>query len=162
MQILALVLIAAAVLADQLIKLLVVNQLKPIGSVDVIPGFLDFTYVQNYGAAFGILQNQKWFFIVATSLVSLVIIVLLFTYKNHNLLSYAASILIVGGGIGNLIDRIHLGYVVDYIHLSFFSPVFNFADCCVVVGVFIIAGYVLWNEKKQGKMEVQPPEGKSK
>lgn len=155
MQILALVLIAAAVLADQLIKLLVVNQLKPVGSIDVIPGFLDFTYVQNYGAAFGILQNQKWFFIVATSFVSLVIIVLLFTYKNHNLLSYAASVLIVGGGIGNLIDRIHLGYVVDYIHLSFFSPVFNFADCCVTVGTALLIIHVIFFAESKGKHDMK-------
>ena len=151
MQILALVLIAAAVLADQLIKLLVVNQLKPVGSIEVIPGLLDFTYVQNYGAAFGILQNQKWFFIVATSLVSLVLIVLLFIYKNHNLLSYTASILIVGGGIGNLIDRIHLGFVVDYIHLSFFPPVFNFADCCVTVGTFLLIIHVVFFAESKAK-----------
>ena len=71
--------------------------------------------------------------------------------------------IVIAGRIGNLLDRIFRGFVVDYLDFCWIHyPVFNFADCCVVVGVFIIAGYVLWNEKKQGKMEVQPPEGKSK
>lgn len=70
---------------------------------------------------------------------------------------------VAAGGIGNLIDRIFRGFVVDYLDFCWIHyPVFNFADCCVVVGIFVIAGYVFWNEKKQGKVEIQPPKGKEK
>ena len=66
--------------------------------------------------------------------------------------SIAASILIIGGGIGNLIDRIFLGYVVDYIQVSFFPPIFNFADCCVTVGTVLLMVHILFFlDKKDGK-----------
>ncbi len=144
MPILALFVAASIVLTDQLMKYLVVYALKPVGTVTVIPGLLDFTYVENRGAAFGILENQRWFFIVATILVMVLLVVLLFR-KGGTSKMFAASIaLIVGGGIGNLIDRIFLGYVVDYLQLSFFPPVCNFADYCVVAGTALLMVYILF------------------
>ena len=152
MAILSLILAAVAVLADQLIKRLVVAQLQPAGSVTAIPGFLDFTYLENRGAAFGMLQDQRWFFIVVTGLISILLIAGLFVYKRHSACSIAASILIIGGGVGNLIDRILLGYVIDYIQISFFPPIFNFADCCVTVGTVLLMIHILFfADAKDGK-----------
>lgn len=152
MAILSLILAAVAALADQLIKRLVVAQLQPVGSVTAIPGLLDFTYLENRGAAFGMLQDQRWFFIVATGLITVLLIAGLFFYKKHSACSIAASILIIGGGVGNLIDRIFLGYVVDYIHVSFFPPIFNFADCCVTVGTVLLMVHILFfSETKSEK-----------
>ena len=144
MPFLALLLIAVSVAVDQVFKMLAVNQLKPVGQIEIISGFLNFTYVENKGAAFGMLENQRWFFIAATAVVSVILLIVIFVYKHHTWLSYTASILIVGGGIGNLIDRVLYGYVVDYIHFSFFPPVFNFADCCVTVGTVMLIVYILF------------------
>lgn len=155
MPFIALLLSAAAVATDQVIKMLVMQNLKPIGKVTAIHGFLDFFYLENRGAAFGMLQNQRWFFIVITLAISAAIIVALFRYNNHEFFSYAASILIVGGGIGNLIDRMLRGYVIDYISVSFFPPIFNFADCCVTVGtIFLIIHILFFVEKENGAEKV--------
>ncbi len=153
MAIIALLLSAAAVAIDQTIKMLVMSNLKPIGRVTVINGFLDLFYLENRGAAFGMLQNQRWFFIVITLAISAIIIIELFKYKNHEFFSYTASILIVGGGIGNLLDRVIHGYVVDYISVSFFPPIFNFADCCVTVGTVFLIIHILFFAEKDGKTE---------
>lgn len=155
MPILILLLSVAAAATDQAIKLLVMQNLKPVGKVTVIHGFLDFIYLENRGAAFGMLQNQKWFFITVTVLISAAVIVALFRYNNHEFFSYAASTLIVGGGIGNMIDRVFRGYVVDYISVSFFPPIFNFADCCVTVGtVCLIIHILFFAEKEDGAEKV--------
>jgi signal peptidase II len=141
-------LIAAGLLvvADQLIKVLVTAQLQPIGTVTIIPNLLDFTYTQNFGAAFSMLSGKTWFFIGATAVVSAALIVALFVYRRHNWLSYTASTMIVAGGVGNLIDRIFNSghYVTDYIHISFFPAIFNFADILVVVGVILLVIYVIF------------------
>lgn len=144
----------AVVLAvvDQILKYIVVQNLKPIGSYSLIPGLLDFTYVENRGAAFGILSNQRWFFIVTTAILMIAILILLFRYHHHTGLTYLASGLILGGGLGNMVDRVWLGYVVDYIHVSFFPPVFNFADCAVVIGTALFVIHVLFfADRKTGE-----------
>lgn len=151
--VIALLLSAAAVVIDQALKSLVLQNLKPIGKITVIPGFLDFFYLENRGAAFGMLQNQRWFFIVMILVISAAIIIMLFRYTHHDFFSYAASILIVGGGIGNLIDRIRYGFVVDYISVSFFPPIFNFADCCVTVGAVCLIIHFLFTSGSDRKGE---------
>ena len=148
MPILMLGLAAVLAVADQLLKYLVVQNLKPIGTYVLIENFLDFTYVENRGAAFGILSDQRWFFIVTTGILMALIVLLLFFYQRHTIVTYLASALILGGGVGNLIDRILLGYVVDYIHFSFCPPVFNFADCAVVVGTFLFVLHVLFTAER--------------
>lgn len=144
MAFIALLLSVVVVAADQICKLLVVEYLKPVGTIPVIGGLLDLRYVENRGAAFSILQDQRWLFVIITSAVSALIIFALFRYKNHEFFSYAASVLIVGGGIGNLIDRVLYGYVVDYIRVSFFPAIFNFGDCCVTVGTLFLIIHVLF------------------
>lgn len=147
MPVIALLLSALLVAADQLLKLLVVQNVQPVGKIVVIPGLFNLFYLENRGAAFGMLQNYQWLFVIVTSAVILLIIFALFFYNNHDFFSYAASTLIIAGGIGNLIDRIRLNYVVDYLSFSFFSPIFNFADCCVTVGtVFLLIHFLFFAE----------------
>ena len=130
MPFLILVLIAVLTAVDQFLKMLVITNLKPIGTVEFIPGLLSFSYVENFGVAFGMMSGMAWIIIALTTLVLVGLLVYIFRYKYHTFLSYASCTLIVAGGIGNLIDRVAFGYVVDYIYVQFFPYVFNFADCC--------------------------------
>ncbi|MCH5298319.1 MAG: signal peptidase II [Ruminococcus sp.] len=129
---------------DQLIKYLVVENLKPISTVEVIPGLFSLTYVENRGAAFGMLSNARWIFILFTLIIIALIIFVLFKYRVNSKLFNIAVILIIGGGIGNLIDRIFYGFVVDYLSVSFFPPVCNFADYCITIGAAIMVIYLLF------------------
>lgn len=147
--------------ADQVIKYFVSLNLKPIGSVTVIDNILDFTYVENRGVAFGMFSGMRWIFIVLTVLLICLIIFYMFKKKPQSKLFYVCTALIVGGGIGNLIDRIFYGYVIDYISLSFFEPVCNFADYCITVGTVLLVVYVLFftnGTKKQNKVKVSSNE----
>lgn len=135
---------ATVAFADQLIKILVVNQLKPIGEVTAIPYLLDLVYVENKGAAFGILSEQRWIFLVISIVMIAMIVLFLVKYKPESKLFQGAMILILGGGIGNLIDRVCYGYVVDYLKLSFFPPVCNLADYCIVIGSAIFIIYLIF------------------
>ena len=155
-------LIGAGVLIviDQVIKFLATTYIKPLGTLEIVPGFLDFTYHGNDGAAFGILSSQTWIFVIITALVCVLLIAGLFVYKRHTTLSRLACALIIAGGIGNLIDRIfNNGYVIDYIHIQFFPPIFNFADCCVSIGVVLLFIYVIFSTDTLRK---QKPRNKHK
>ena len=133
---------------DQLLKLVVVRDIKPIGSKTLINGLLNLDYTENTGAAFSMMEGGRWIFVAVTLLVCGLIIFTMFRYENQGFFSRAASALIVGGGIGNVIDRVLHEYVVDYIHVSFFPAIFNFADCCVVVGViFFIVHIIFFTER---------------
>lgn len=161
----ALALAAAAVLlaVDQLLKYFVLLYLKPAGSVTVIGGLLELSYVENTGAAFGLFKNFMWFVVVVTVLAFLAIAVLLFRYQNHTCFSYIASALIIAGGLGNLVDRVLYGFVVDFIHVMFFGYIFNFADCCITVGAVFFVLHVLltsYREKKAQDSSAQPSEHK--
>ena len=131
-------------LIDYIIKILVMNNLKPIGSLTVIPGLFSLTYVENKGAAFGMLSNARWVFILFTIIVIIALCYVVIKKKNDSKLFNAAAVLIIGGGIGNLIDRIFYGYVVDYLSVSFFPPVCNFADYCVTVGAGLMVIYLIF------------------
>ncbi len=131
--------VAALVVAiDQLSKLWVRNNLP---EIELLPGFLDFIYVKNYGSAFGLLANQT-FLLIAITIASLIII-LLFLHRLPSIstLTIVSAGLILGGALGNLIDRLRFGYVIDFIdvHLQnlFHWPTFNLADAAVVIGIFI-------------------------
>ncbi len=135
---------ALIVLIDYVLKLLVINNLKNISAITIIPGLFSLTYVENKGAAFGILSNARWIFILFTIAVIVFLIIFMFRKRPESKLLNVALILIIGGGAGNLIDRIFYGYVVDYLSISFFPPVCNFADYCVTVGAFILVIYLLF------------------
>lgn len=137
--------IAAVIIGlDQLFKYLAVVNLQNGGDFSIIGGLVRFIYVENKGAAFGMLENQRWIFISVTVLVIVVFSAYLIKKRVKNKLLMTASAMLIGGGIANLIDRISLGYVVDYIQLSFFNPVCNFADYCVVIGTALLIIYLFF------------------
>ncbi|MGN0456750.1 MAG: signal peptidase II [Acutalibacteraceae bacterium] len=143
-KIMTFIIAAVSIAADQLIKILVINNLKPVKSVTVIENLLNFTYVENKGMAFGMLANQRWIFIALTSAVIVALAVAVFKLKKQGTMFYISAALLIGGGIGNMIDRLLYGYVVDYISLSFFPPVCNFADYCVTAGVMMLLIYLFF------------------
>lgn len=129
-------------LIDQLTKILVLKYLKSIGSLPIIKNIIHFTYVENRGAAFGILQNQRLFFIIITFIV-VGFIVFYFHKKDYYPKPMMIGLsLIVGGAIGNLIDRILYGFVVDFIDFRVW-PVFNMADSAIVIGQILIVYVIL-------------------
>ena len=147
--------VAVLVGLDQLTKWLTVVNLKGADPLVLIEGVFDLTYLENRGAAFGMMQGARWWFVAFTSVVMLALLgVLLFSrYRRYRLLN-AGLILIVAGGIGNLIDRIVNGFVVDMLHfhiaaINFDFPVFNVADCYVVIGALITLFFFffLYDEK---------------
>ena len=116
--------VAALVGIDQLIKLWAVQALQPVGAMPFIPHVVELRFVLNQGMAFSLLSGKQLFLIIATF------------HSRGKRLQQAALVLVLGGGIGNLIDRVLNGEVVDYINLLFMRfAVFNFADICVCVGV---------------------------
>lgn len=129
---------------DQLIKYFVLENLVDAGRVTAIPHILDLIYVENRGVAFGMFSDMRWFFVVITSIVIIAFIVMLFKGGYKSKLFSISCALIVGGGIGNLIDRLMYGFVVDYLQLSFFSPVCNFADYCITIGTVLLVIYLLF------------------
>ncbi len=137
--------IALIIGLDQLTKWLAVKYLMPIDTCPIIKNVLHLTYVENRGAAFGMLADKRWVFIS----VSLIAIVLLGAYlylgKTQGVLYEIGLTMVVAGGIGNMIDRLALGYVVDFIDFRLINfAVFNGADSFVCVGAgFLILALVL-------------------
>lgn len=135
---------------DQYFKYLAVQYLKPIGTKVVLQDIFSLTYIQNEGAAFGIFSGNKFLLVWFTAFVLLSLVVMILLNKIKNNFLFASLILIVGGGIGNLIDRIFLGYVVDYLHITCINfAIFNFADCCIVVGTLMLIIYFLFLDVKK-------------
>ena len=130
-------LLATAVLVgiDQLTKYLVTSNMQLGQSIPVIDGVFELLYHRNPGAAFGILPNQRWIFITFTFIVMLVILVILMSGKFRKYkLANAAGVLILAGGIGNMIDRLTQKYVVDFLYFKLINfPIFNVADCYVTI-----------------------------
>ncbi len=150
----ALIIAAVVVAADQIIKFFVVSNLKPVGTITVIDGVFNLTYVENKGVAFGLFKDMRWFFVVVTLIFIAAIVFYMLKQRPEGKLFYVLAGLIIGGGVGNLIDRILYGYVVDYLSLSFFPPVCNFADYCISAGVIILAVYVLFKSAVKEKNKV--------
>ena len=140
----SLVIAGLVVFLDQLIKYFVVQYLPQAGTVTAVPYILDLTYVENRGVAFGMFKDMRWIFVVFTAIIILVLLSIIIFKGIKSKLFLISSALIIGGGIGNLIDRIFLGYVIDYLQLSFFSPVCNFADYAITVGTVLLVIYLLF------------------
>jgi len=132
---------------DQLTKFIVISKMSLFSSIEVIKSFFSITYVRNYGAAWSILEGSN-IFLILFALSSLFLIYWLFI-KNHNKLSKLDIItygMLIGGIIGNLIDRIIYGYVIDFLDFNIFKydyPVFNMADVFIVVAVGLIIFSIL-------------------
>jgi len=137
--------IALAVLVcDQWIKYVIVSNMEHYQSIPVIKNIFHITYVQNKGAAFGLLPNQTLFFVIVTIIVVAVIITVFWKTRHRNNfgLLHLSLALQLGGALGNLIDRIRLGYVIDFLDFRIW-PVFNFADSAIVVGVILLSWVLL-------------------
>ena len=122
------------VFLDQLSKVLIINK-----NITIIPSLLSFTYTKNYGGAFSIGKFQ----VVTILSIAIIIGILVFLLiKNNEIKNYTPYILILSGSIGNLIDRLSRGYVIDFININLFNfPSFNIADMCIVFGIF----YLIYN-----------------
>ena len=144
------------VLADALTKLLAVSRLKGEDPVPFVRGVLRFSYVENRGAAWGMLSDHRWVFMLFSA-VAIVVIVIYLIRRDPPISLFLSLSLILSGGIGNMIDRTFRGYVVDFIEFYLFEfPVFNVADSLVVVGaglliVWLIADTVRERKEKNGK-----------
>ncbi|MBQ6553012.1 MAG: signal peptidase II [Clostridia bacterium] len=153
---------AALVAADQITKALAVAYLKPVTTVPIIRDVLHLTYRENTGAAFSILSGFRWGFVILAVIVCAAVIYINASRKIDSKMFYASSILVVAGAIGNVIDRIATGAVVDFIDFRLIDfPVFNFADICLTVGVAMLFIYFLFfygKEKKTVKTEETPDE----
>jgi len=144
---------------DQLTKVWVVKSFQLYESLDVIPGFFSLTYLTNKGAAFGFLAGvtsawRHYFFLILASVALVLIVIAWFRMRNDHRFYGPALALIAGGAIGNVIDRIRLGAVVDF--LDFYVaghhwPAFNVADSAICVGValFLLANFLEERQKKQ-------------
>lgn len=145
------------VILDQITKWQALTKLKPIKNTVVIKGFLDFTFVENRGAAFGILSGKRVFFILLTVVVAAGIIYSFYKLpktREYNWLK-CGLVLVLSGAIGNVIDRAVRGYVVDFLEVTFIKwPVFNLADIYVVVGACFILFLSLFVIKEEEKKEV--------
>lgn len=147
------IIIVIIIFIDQISKYLTTSYLKPIGSITILKNVFNLTYVENRGAAFGMLQNQRWLFIVLTIIIAIAVACYLILNRNESLILRISLSMILGGAIGNLIDRIRLGYVVDMLHFSLIDfPVFNVADSFIVIGTILLGYYILFMAEKEGKM----------
>ena len=134
--------VLALIALDQTVKRIVFDYLQPVAVVPFIDGFMDFCYVENKGAAFGIFQGGRWFFVLMTLLVVFIIgfyYVRLPRRKPYGWVR-ASMVLIMAGAVGNGVDRMLFGYVIDFIRVRFIEfPVFNLADIYLCTGTFLLA-----------------------
>ncbi|WP_017415686.1 signal peptidase II [Clostridium tunisiense] len=144
------VIIVLGLLLDRISKLWALSTLKDSLGVTIIKNFFAFEYLENRGAAFGILQNKLWLLVVITILVASGMIFYLIKYKPNSKLLRISIAMIVSGAIGNLIDRVYYNFVVDFILVhykeAYYFPTFNVADILVSVGTFFLIICILKDE----------------
>lgn len=141
-------LIGFIIFADQMSKYAAIKFLKDKRPLNIIDNFFQLNYVENRGAAFGILEHKRLFFVIITLLI--LAFLLFYLIKNHTILSIYTKLslsMLIGGAAGNLIDRIRFGYVVDFISFKlkgiYNFPVFNLADTFIVISTFLIVFIIL-------------------
>lgn len=146
-----LIVIMFIIFSDQISKLAAIKYLKGNNPYKIIGNFLQFNYVENRGAAFGILEHKRLFFIIIT--IAIILFLSIYLVRNHSDLSIYTRIafaMLIGGAAGNLIDRIRFGYVVDFISFKlkgYYSfPVFNIADIFIVVSTILIIFIILFDK----------------
>ena len=151
MQFLYMALFAAGIVAaDQFTKFLTVANIALYQDVDFIPGFLGLTYVQNTGAAFSSFEGQQWLFaLIFAAFTAAVLFDMWKKYMPFSRFERWCVAAIYAGGLGNMIDRVRLGYVVDMIEVEFIRfPVFNVADCFITCGcIAMMVSLVLFNKE---------------
>ena len=146
---LAAVITAVAVLLDQISKSIVVNGLPLYGEARFIPGVLSFYHTRNTGAAFSMLSDRRWVFMLLSCVAIVPITVMLYFWRSRHVLLTVSLSMILGGGIGNMIDRIVNGYVTDFFRVDFVDfAVFNIADSFITVGAVLLGVYIIFFEPK--------------
>ena len=149
--------IIGSIWLDQLTKWLAVTLLQGNPSVPILPGVFQLTYLENPGAAFGMLQNNRWVFLIVSTVGILAVFFYLFFKRPTSKLLCVALSFIVGGGVGNMIDRVLLGYVIDFFDFCLINfAIFNVADSFVCVGAGMLALWVILDtveEEKKNKAE---------
>ena len=155
-----LLLFVATIATDQWLKYWTVNTLELGESTPFLPHIMQLTRLHNYGAGWSMLSGKTALLLAFTAVMLLALAVLLFKRIVRHPLGVTACVLIIGGGIGNMIDRIVLGYVVDMFDLLLFDyPIFNLADCFVVVGAILGAVYYLWLYDKYDAKKKESADG---
>lgn len=154
------IIIILSVIADQAVKAYVVANIPLFGSQPLLPGIVELLYIRNTGGGFSILTDHTWLLAAFTVVLMAGVAWLLIKKVFPHPLAMLSLTLILGGGLGNLIDRIRRGFVVDMFHLEFFPsyPVFNVADILVVCGTIGFAAYYLLLYGKDKKGEDPAPE----
>ena len=128
---------------DQLTKYFAIQYLYPIGYADFVPGILNFQWVTNKGAAWGQFAENKWILLGLTGVMVVGLVIISFTKVIEDPVLCVLFLLFAGGGLGNLIDRLRFGYVVDFLEFSFFEfPVFNLADMVISCSAVFCLIYV--------------------
>lgn len=134
---------------DQISKLLALKHLQDVSTIPIINNIFHFTYVENRGAAFGMLQNNQIIFVVIALIASIFGMYYLCTKKIH-IVGKIGIMLLISGALGNLIDRMRLGFVVDFLDFRIvWQYVFNIADVFVVVGTILLCIFILFFESKE-------------
>ncbi|WP_307759958.1 signal peptidase II [Peptostreptococcus russellii] len=148
-----LVLIIILIALDQFSKIAVQQMLSGRSSLPIINGIFHLTYVENRGAAFGLMQGKQIIFAIVAAVVTVVGLVCIYKKTYGKLVNISIS-LVIAGAIGNLIDRIKLGYVVDFLDFRFiWNYVFNLADVFVIVGTLTLCISIIISDLKEGKKE---------
>ena len=161
MQLGVLLIVSGLVGIDQLTKWLSIQFLRRSDPVSVINGFFSLTYTENRGAAWSMFEGQRWLLIGVTSamLLTLLLVLLSGRFRRHRMATFG-GILVIAGGVGNLIDRVFRGFVVDFLQTDFIDfPIFNVADCFVVIGaVLLFVYFVFFYSETDSKRAKAPKE----
>ena len=146
--------ILGSVALDQLTKWLAVEFLQGQPSFPILQDVLHLTFAKNEGAAFGMLSDHRWVFMLFSTVAIVGLLVYLFRFRPKSRYVQITLAMIVGGGIGNMIDRIALGYVVDFIDFTLINfAIFNVADSFVTIGAFMLMGYLIADTVREFKAE---------
>jgi len=159
-QVITLVSIVLLIAVDQIIKLLVIEYLEPIGSFPLIDGFIQLNYAENTGAAFGSFSGYTNFLSIFTFVAIVIGLYILLSGKIKMSVDYVCIALIIAGGAGNLIDRVFRGFVVDYIEPLFINfAIFNFADILVTCSAIVLIIWMIYGIYKDVKKEKEQGNG---
>lgn len=154
------IMIVLIIAFDQITKYFASLKLADGSVAKFIPGIVQFKYAENTGMAFSMLSGARWVFIALTVVVCVGVFYYLFSNRCKNLWLYWSLGVILSGGIGNLIDRIRFGYVVDFIEPTFVNfAIFNIADCAVTCGAVVLVGYLLYDAFKDVKKPKENSDG---
>ena len=138
------------VIVDQVVKIWIVNNFSLHDGMELIKGLVSILYVRNTGAAWGMFEGKMVFFYLITAVAVGTLLYLMFKEKGKSKLLLTAYSLILAGAVGNFIDRIRLGYVVDMFKFEFIDfPIFNVADICLTIGVIFLFYYVIFKEQSK-------------